>query len=137
VVRLSDDEIPFQRNQKLPIRKSWKVSLLLNLKSSNLSVWCFCNFCSSRASSMFTQGVDREVVTILSGLLQVNEALFPCELSKETTSLAEEAVESAAKVWGEKSLSELEAEDRLSYACEKVHTWSNNDTYLGVMVFWI
>jgi preprotein translocase subunit SecA len=73
VVRLSDDEIPFQRNQKLPIRKSWKV----------------------------------------------NEALFPCELSKETTSLAEEAVESAAKVWGEKSLSELEAEDRLSYACEK------------------
>jgi preprotein translocase subunit SecA len=73
VVRLSDDEIPFQRNQKLPIRKSWKV----------------------------------------------NEALFPCELSKETTSLAEEAVESAAKIWGEKSLSELEAEDRLSYACEK------------------
>ncbi|CAK9233356.1 unnamed protein product [Sphagnum troendelagicum] len=73
VVRLSDDEIPFQRNQKLPIRKSWKV----------------------------------------------NEALFPCELSKEMTSLAEEAVESAAKIWGEKSLSELEAEDRLSYACEK------------------
>ncbi len=71
---------------------------------------------------MFTQGVDREVVTILCGLLQVNETLFPCELSKETTSLAEEAVESAAKIWGEKSLSELEAEDRLSYACEKVHT---------------
>jgi preprotein translocase subunit SecA len=137
VVRLSDDEIPFQRNQKLPIRKSWKVSLLLNLKSSNLSVWCFCNFFSGRASSMFTQGVDREVVTILSGLLQVNETLFPCKLSKETTSLAEEAVESAAKIWGEKSLSELEAEDRLSYACEKVHTWSNNDNYLGVMVFWI
>jgi preprotein translocase subunit SecA len=59
------------------------------------------------------------VATILSGLLQVNETLFPCKLSKETTSLAEEAVESAAKIWGEKSLSELEAEDRLSYACEK------------------
>jgi hypothetical protein len=86
---------------------------------------------------MFTQGVDREVVTILSGLLQVNETLFPCKLSKETTSLAEEAVESAAKIWGERSLSELEAEDRLSYACEKVRTWSNNDSYLGVMVFWI
>lgn len=36
--------------------------------------------------------------------------------------MAENAVDVAVKAWGEKSLSELEAEDRLSYASEKV--WS-------------
>ncbi|CAM6100598.1 unnamed protein product [Calypogeia fissa] len=73
VVRLSDDEIPFQKNQKLPPKKSWKVSA----------------------------------------------SLFPCELSEDTISLATSAVEAAVKTWGEKSLAALEAEDRLSYACEK------------------
>lgn len=31
-----------------------------------------------------------------------------------------DAVETAVDAWGEKSMTELEAEDRLSYACEKV-----------------
>lgn len=51
---------------------------------------------------------------------QVSASLFPCELSEDTISLATKAVDAAAKVWGEKSLADLEAEDRLSYACEKV-----------------
>ncbi|KAL2631916.1 hypothetical protein R1flu_016602 [Riccia fluitans] len=73
VVRLSDEEIPFQKNQKLPPRKTWKVSA----------------------------------------------SLFPCELSESTMSIAEKAVDAAVKSWGEKSLAELDAEDRLSYASEK------------------
>lgn len=73
VVKLSDEEIPFQKTKKIPVKKSWKVS----------------------------------------------SSLFPCELSKECVTLAEEAVEAAVKAWGEKSLAELEAEDRLSYACER------------------
>ncbi|XP_060217525.1 protein translocase subunit SECA1, chloroplastic [Lycium barbarum] len=50
---------------------------------------------------------------------KVNESLFPCTLSKEKTKLAEEAVEVAVKMWGSRSLTELEAEERLSYCCEK------------------
>lgn len=50
---------------------------------------------------------------------KVNESLFPCKLSKEKMSLAEEAVELAVKTWGQRSLTELEAEERLSYSCEK------------------
>ncbi|KAK1384984.1 Protein translocase subunit SecA [Heracleum sosnowskyi] len=50
---------------------------------------------------------------------KVNDSLFPCELSKENFNLAEEAVELAAKTWGQWSLTELEAEERLSYSCEK------------------
>lgn len=54
-------------------------------------------------------------------ICQVNESLFPCELSKENFNLAEEAVELAVKTWGQSSLTELEAEERLSYSCEKVN----------------
>ena len=54
-------------------------------------------------------------------ILQVNENLFPCKLSNENTKLAEEAVDLAVKSWGQRSLSELEAEERLSYSCEKVN----------------
>lgn len=50
---------------------------------------------------------------------KVNENLFPCKLSSENAKLAEEAVQLAVKTWGQTSLSELEAEDRLSYSCEK------------------
>ncbi|KAL7227028.1 hypothetical protein ACSBR1_021989 [Camellia fascicularis] len=50
---------------------------------------------------------------------KVNENLFPCTLSKDNTKLAEEAVQLAVKTWGQKSLSELEAEERLSYCGEK------------------
>ncbi|EFJ08380.1 hypothetical protein SELMODRAFT_160951 [Selaginella moellendorffii] len=48
-----------------------------------------------------------------------NENLFPCKLSENSSSLAEAAVQAAVESWGKKSLSELEAENRLSYACEK------------------
>lgn len=50
---------------------------------------------------------------------QVNENLFPCDLSKDTISLAKAAVESAVETWGQRSLTELEAEEKLSYSCEK------------------
>lgn len=50
---------------------------------------------------------------------KVNENLFPCKLSNKNTQLAEEAVKLAVKTWGQRSLSELEAEERLSYSCEK------------------
>ncbi|XVF22199.1 hypothetical protein REPUB_Repub12eG0153100 [Reevesia pubescens] len=50
---------------------------------------------------------------------KVNEKLFPSKLSSKNTKLAEEAVELAVKTWGKKSLNELEAEERLSYSCEK------------------
>ncbi|XP_010422687.1 PREDICTED: protein translocase subunit SECA1, chloroplastic [Camelina sativa] len=50
---------------------------------------------------------------------KVNEKLFPCNLSDDKVKLAEEAVQSAVAAWGQKSLTELEAEERLSYSCEK------------------
>lgn len=34
--------------------------------------------------------------------------------------MAEEAVQLAVKTWGQRSITELEAEERLSYSCEKV-----------------
>lgn len=46
--------------------------------------------------------------------------LFPCQLSNENAELAEKAVQLAVKTWGKRSLTELEAEERLSYSCEKV-----------------
>ncbi|CAK7348540.1 unnamed protein product [Dovyalis caffra] len=50
---------------------------------------------------------------------KVKESLFPCKLSNENTKLAEEAVQLAVRTWGQRSLTELEAEERLSYSCEK------------------
>lgn len=50
---------------------------------------------------------------------KVNENLFPCKLSSKNTKLAEEAVQLAVQTWGQRSLTELEAEERLSYSCEK------------------
>ncbi|MED6131245.1 hypothetical protein PIB30_007934, partial [Stylosanthes scabra] len=50
---------------------------------------------------------------------KVNENLFPCQLSSKNTELAEKAVQLAVKTWGQRSLTELEAEERLSYASEK------------------
>ncbi|PWZ26578.1 Protein translocase subunit SecA, chloroplastic [Zea mays] len=52
----------------------------------------------------------------------MNESLFTCELSKQTLSSVKDTVEMAIKKWGEKSLTKLEAEKRLSYSCEKVIT---------------
>ena len=50
----------------------------------------------------------------------MKEELFPCQLPKEITLLAEAAVELAVQTWGQRSLTEIEAEERLSYCCEKV-----------------
>lgn len=58
-------------------------------------------------------------------MLQVNENILPCDLSERTISTAEAAVELAVKAWGKRSLTELEAEERLSYSCEKVRTMRN------------
>lgn len=50
---------------------------------------------------------------------KVNENILPCDLSERTISTAEADVELAVKAWGKRSLTELEAEERLSYSCEK------------------
>ncbi|KAL8139048.1 hypothetical protein V2J09_005049 [Rumex salicifolius] len=50
---------------------------------------------------------------------KVKESLFPCKLSDKSAKLSEEAVQLAVKTWGQRSLPELEAEERLSYSCEK------------------
>lgn len=52
----------------------------------------------------------------------VDPAIFPCQLSEGTTSAAKSAVKAAAAAWGERSLALLDAEDRLSVACEKGST---------------
>ena len=62
-------------------------------------------------------------------LFQTNESLFPCELSKDTLSCVKDAVEVAVKEWGEKSLPELEAEERLSYSCEKVDLFKLSQSF--------
>ncbi|XP_061367889.1 protein translocase subunit SecA, chloroplastic isoform X2 [Gastrolobium bilobum] len=54
-----------------------------------------------------------------SKIWKVNEKLFPCQLSNENVELAEKAMQLAVKTWGQRSLTELEAEERLSYSCEK------------------
>lgn len=53
-------------------------------------------------------------------VIQVNEKLFPCQLSNKNVDMAEKAVQLAVETWGKRSLTELEAEERLSYTCEKV-----------------
>lgn len=46
-------------------------------------------------------------------------AIFPCQLSHETLAAGKAAAKAAAAAWGERSLALLDAEDRLSVACEK------------------
>lgn len=45
--------------------------------------------------------------------------LFPCTLTDDTLAAAKQGIKMAVEAWGERSLSVLEAEDRLSIACEK------------------
>ena len=52
----------------------------------------------------------------------VNPALFPCEMSPEAEKLATDAVKGAVAAWGERQLEELDAEERLAFACEKAPT---------------
>ncbi|WP_017314364.1 preprotein translocase subunit SecA [Mastigocladopsis repens] len=48
--------------------------------------------------------------------------VFPTQLSKETEKLLKEAVDSAVREYGDRSLSELEAEDKVAVAVEKAPT---------------
>jgi len=48
--------------------------------------------------------------------------IFPTQLSKETEQLLKQAVEFAVREYGERSLPELEAEDRVAIAAEKAPT---------------
>ncbi|MBD2448428.1 preprotein translocase subunit SecA [Nostoc sp. FACHB-152] len=48
--------------------------------------------------------------------------IFPTQLSKETEKLLKEAVEFAVREYGERSLPELEAEDKVAVAAEKAPT---------------
>jgi preprotein translocase subunit SecA len=50
---------------------------------------------------------------------KVSPQIFPTDLSKETERLLKEAVDFAVKEYGERSLPELEAEDRVATAAEK------------------
>ncbi|CAK0755431.1 Protein translocase subunit SA1, chloroplastic [Coccomyxa viridis] len=51
-----------------------------------------------------------------------NPKLFPRDVSAEAQKLMEEAVSACRQAWGERCLSELDAEDRLATACEKAPT---------------
>ena len=53
---------------------------------------------------------------------KVSPDLFPVALSSAAQSEATAAVEAAVAMWGERAISELEAEDRLAFACEKAPT---------------
>jgi len=53
---------------------------------------------------------------------RVKDGLYPCELSEETERVLAEAIGVAVKEWGERSTEALEAEERLSFACEKAPT---------------
>ena len=53
---------------------------------------------------------------------KVKDGLYPCELSSEAADLLKSAVDAAVKSWGERSVETLEAEERLSFACEKAPT---------------
>jgi preprotein translocase subunit SecA len=48
--------------------------------------------------------------------------IYPTDLSKDAEKLLKEAVEFAVKQYGERSLPELEAEDKVAVACEKAPT---------------
>ncbi|KAK3253820.1 hypothetical protein CYMTET_36948 [Cymbomonas tetramitiformis] len=53
---------------------------------------------------------------------KASEAVFPTELSSDLLAAAKGACEAAEMSWGKNALQELEAEDRLSFACEKAPT---------------
>ena len=53
---------------------------------------------------------------------RASPAIFPTQLSKEVEQQLKQAVEAAVKEYGERSLSELEAEDKIAIATEKAPT---------------
>lgn len=66
--------------------------------------------------------VDMEAGARGANKWKVRDGLYPAELSSETNTLVAKAVEAAVGAWGERQLEELEAEDKLSVACEKAPT---------------
>jgi preprotein translocase subunit SecA len=52
----------------------------------------------------------------------VSPSLYPRQPSAEAQAAAEAAVASAQAAWGERALEELDAEERLAFACEKAPT---------------
>eukprot|EP00271_Cylindrocystis_brebissonii_P010071 TRINITY_DN26172_c0_g1_i1.p1 TRINITY_DN26172_c0_g1~~TRINITY_DN26172_c0_g1_i1.p1 ORF type:complete len:1077 (+),score=261.84 TRINITY_DN26172_c0_g1_i1:110-3340(+) len=64
-------------------------------------------------------GKKRAAATPPAVSWKVDPKVFPCKLSPAVLAEIDAAVEAAAQEWGEKSLTKLEANDRLSYACEK------------------
>ena len=52
----------------------------------------------------------------------MKDGLYPCELSAEASRLLSEGVDAAVAGWGERAVDALDAEDRLSFACEKAPT---------------
>ena len=52
----------------------------------------------------------------------VSPKIFPCDLSEDAIACANDAVTTAVESWGAGQLSELEAEERLAFACEKAPT---------------
>ena len=50
---------------------------------------------------------------------KVKDGLYPCDISTEASTALSERGRKAIASWGERSLDVLEAEDRLSFACEK------------------
>ena len=61
---------------------------------------------------------------------KVKDGLYPCDISSEASAALANAVEKAIANWGERSLEILEAEDRLSFACEKGPT--DDEAFLAI-----
>ncbi|WVY96528.1 hypothetical protein V8G54_028679 [Vigna mungo] len=70
---------------------------------------------AKKRMACLNQAFSRSSLTVK----EVNEKLFPCQLSDKNVNLTEKVVQLAVETWGKRSLTELEAEERLSYACEK------------------
>ena len=60
--------------------------------------------------------------TLTTFRVTIADGLFPCELSAATQALLTDAIATAGKEWGERSVDALDAEERLSFACEKAPT---------------
>jgi preprotein translocase subunit SecA len=69
------------------------------------------------AKGFATAGPDKKVKT-----WRVSPQIFPTELTADTQRQLKESVDFAAKHWGERSVPELEAEERIATACEKAPT---------------
>lgn len=64
----------------------------------------------------------RRLKPLTANSWNVNPKIFPCDVSKDGMKLATEAVDAAIQTWGAGQLDELEAEERLAFACEKAPT---------------